>query len=135
MSISIEELQTEYNELLQRARPHAGKYRFLTERSDDGTPHVEIEGGAFHFVSTERGLDLFRKTFDSKDDLLYEMIALDTFWMGVDHEFKNRIENLDCRRMIFAKQLELMNLIDPLWAARRADGIEQTLAENPYVDP
>ncbi|MBK8147669.1 MAG: hypothetical protein IPK58_05505 [Acidobacteria bacterium] len=115
MSITIEELQNEYNGLLQRARPIPHVYRFLTERSDDGTPHVEIIGDEYHFVSTERGLDLFRKSFGSKDEILYEMIALDTFWMGVDFEFKNRIESLDCRRMIFAKQLELLNLIDPEW--------------------
>ena len=134
MSITIEELQNEYNGLLQRARPIPHVYRFLTERSDDGTPHVEIIGDEYHFVSTERGLDLFRKSFGSKDEILYEMIALDTFWTGVDFEFKNRIESLDCRRMIFAKQLELLNLIDPEWGRRRAAEIEKTLVENPYSD-
>ncbi len=134
MLVSIDELQNEYNELLQRMRPTPHRYSFLTERTDDGSPHVEVCDRMYHFVTTERGLEISRKSFESKEDLLFEIVSLDTFWMGVDFEFKNRVENLDCRRMIFAKQLELMNLIDSEWAKRCALKIEATLAEHPYVD-
>lgn len=134
MNHPIDELQHEYNELLQRARPHAGIYRFQTVRSDDGSPHVEINDGRFELVTTERGLELARTSFDSKEDLLFSLISLVTFWDGVAFEFRNRDENRDCRRMIFAKQLELLGSIDPAWAARRAGEIEKTLRENPYND-
>lgn len=134
MNISIDELQHEYNEMLQRARPHPGTYRFDTSRTDVGSPHVEIVDGHYDVVTTERGLELERKSFLTKDDLLYDLIALVTFWDGVEFEFRNRIANKDCRRIIFAKQLELLGLIDPDWAVRRAREIEETLRENPYDD-
>lgn len=134
MKVPIDELQNEYNELLQRAMPYAGIYRFETSRTDDGSPHVEIEDGRFDLVTTERGLELARTSFESKEDLLYSLISLVTFWEGVDDEFRNRDESRDCRRMIFAKQLELLRSIDPAWAARRVGEIEITLRENPYND-
>lgn len=130
----IEELQNEYDALLQRARPSAAKYRLQTERSDDGAPHVEMTGTTIDFVTTERGLELARRSFASKDDFLYAAISLDTFWMGVDYEFKHRIESQDARRMIFARQIELLNLIDPVWARRRSIEIDAILVENPYLD-
>lgn len=115
----IEFLQNEYNDLLQKIKPSAHQYRFLTERQDDGSPHVEIGENEYYFVTTERGLDLSRKKFASKEELLYEMISLDTFWMAVAFEFKNRVETQDARRLIFAKQIELLNKTNPLWVSRK----------------
>lgn len=130
----IELLQNEYNELLQKVKPSAQKYRFLTERRDDGSPHVEIGENEYHFVTTERGLELSRTIFKSKEELLYQIISLDTFWMAVDFEFKNRIENQDSRRLIFAKQIELLNKANPIWADRRQKEMAETLKENPFMD-
>jgi hypothetical protein len=134
MTLSIADLQHRYNELLQRARPFDGSYSLQTVRSDDGSPHVELDAEGFHFVTTERGLELNRETFDSPDGLLYAAVSLATFWMGVEFEFRNRDEGKDCRRMIFAKQLELLWLADHAWAARRSEEIAAILRENPYQD-
>lgn len=132
--MTIEELQADYDRLCQRIKPTPNQYRFATERSDCGAPHVELIGNEIHVVTTERGLELSREVYTIREDFLYAMVALDTFWMGVDHEFRNRIEDRDCRRIIFAKQLELLERIDPDYAERRAKEIEVTLRENPYND-
>lgn len=131
---TIDALQNEYNELLQKIRPSEHFYRFATERQDDGSPHVEIVEKEYHVVSTERGLDLSRKRFATKAEVLYDLIALDTFWMGADFEFKNRIENRDVRRLIFAKQIELLNRANPLWANRRQNEIDAILTQSPFSD-
>ncbi|HNU08602.1 MAG TPA: Imm63 family immunity protein [Pyrinomonadaceae bacterium] len=132
--MTIEELQADYDRLNQRLKPTPNLYRFATERSDCGAPHVELIGDEIHVVTTERGLELSREVYTKKDDFLYSLISLNTFWMGVDHEFRNRIEDQDCRRIIFANQLELLERIDPRYADRRAREIEETLRENPYND-
>lgn len=132
--ILLDDLNSRYNELLQRARPFDGEYELQSTRSDDGAPHVEIDNAGYHFVTTERGLELSRKTFAGAEEFLYEAISLDTFYMGVEFEFRNRDENLDCRRKIFAKQIELLALIDPEWARRREREIEEILDANPFVD-
>lgn len=130
----IELLQNEYNELLQKIKPSAHQYRFLTERQDDGSPHVEIGENEYFFVTTERGLELSREKFKSKEELLYQLISLVTFWMAVDFEFKNRVENQDSRRLIFAKQIELLNKANPLWANRKQQEIAEILKENAFMD-
>ena len=132
--MKISSLQNEYNDLSQKIKTTTSPYRFLTERSDDGTPHVEIENGEYHFITTERGLELERRTTKSKKEFLYWLISLDTFWMGVDHEFKNRIEDQDCRRIIFAKQIELMKRVDAKWAEKKQKEIEEILAKHPFND-
>jgi hypothetical protein len=132
--MTIDELQENYNELLQRARPVDGKYSLLTERTDDGAPHVEIDDDGYHFVTTERGLELARQTFATPDELLYRAIELVTLFIGSDYEFKNRIETQDSRRIMFAKQLEVFEKIDPAWAARRQREIAEILEKNPYID-
>ncbi len=132
--MTIEELQADYDRLHQRLRPTPNQYRFATERSDVGSPHVELLGDEIHVVTTERGLELSREVYTKKEDFLYSLVALNTFWIGVDHEFKNRIEDQDSRRIIFAKQLELLERIDPAFAERRANEIDATLRDNPYND-
>lgn len=131
---NIDALQTRYDELLQRACPTDGHYRFLTDRTDDGAPHVEIGDDGFHLVTTERGLELSRETFATADELLFRLVSLVTFFMGVDFEFKNRAEGRDARRLIFAKQLELLASIGEDFERRGRRQIEATLAKNPYLD-
>ena len=91
MTDELRKLQTEYNALCQRIEPHDGKYTFLTKREDVGAPHVEFENGRYHYVVTERGLELSRRSTADAVEILYWMIKDMTFWMGVAYEFKNPI--------------------------------------------
>jgi len=131
---SFEELQNEYAAALSKmfATPHA--YRFRTEPGNDGSHHVEIIGGEYHLVATERGLELERRKTTNPEEILFWMVAHIAFWQGVDFEFKNRIETLDCRRAIFSKQVELLARVNPVWAQRQSEEIERILAENPFDD-
>lgn len=130
----LEDLQKEYSALLQKMFETPKNFRFQTERSDDGSEHVEIFGGEFHLIVTERGLELKRRKTREKEELFYWMIADIAFWQGVDFEFKNRIEDQDCRRIIFAKQLELLEKVSKNWAQKKEKEIEQILAKNPFND-
>jgi len=134
MADELKQLQIEYNALCQRIDSIEGSYTFLTEREDVGVPHVEFENGRYHYVVTERGLDLSRRSTADAAEILYWMLKDLTFWMGVEHEFKNRVEGPDVRRMIFAHWLEQMQKADAAMASRLRFDIEQTLAENPFVD-
>lgn len=62
------------------------------------------------------------------------MILLVTFWMAVDFEFKNRVKNQDSRRLIFTKQIELLNKANLQWADRKHQEIAEILKENPFID-
>lgn len=134
MTEELQALQDEYNELCQRIEPYSGEYTILTEREDVGVAHVEFTGGEYHYIVTERGLDLERRSTADRREILYWMIYDLTFWMGVGFEFKNRVEGPDFRRVIFAHQLELMIRADPEFAERLERQIAVTLMQNPFVD-
>ena len=127
-------LQVEYNKLCQRIEPREGEYTFLTEREDVGVPHVEFANGEYHYIVTERGLDLERRATADRSEILYWMIYSLTFWMGVEFEFKNRIEGPDSRRMMFAHWLEQMKKADPAMADRLESDIAKILAKDPFID-
>jgi hypothetical protein len=130
----MEELQAAYDELCQRISPFDGAYSFLTAARHDGSPHVEIEGGVYHHIVTERGLELERETFDDKDDLLYRLVSDMAFWMAVEYEMKNRVQGQDARRIMFAKWIELMERVGADRAEKTRRHIGETLRENPYLD-
>lgn len=134
MTDTLALLQAEYDALCQRIKACASKYTFLTVRQDDGSPHVEFTGGQYHYIVTERGLDLERRSTADKSGILYWMIYDLTFWMGVAFEFKHRVEGPDVRRIIFAHWLELMKKADLAFADRLESDIAAILAKNPFVD-
>lgn len=130
----LDELAREYDGLCQRVKPGEHPYTFLTERQDNGSPHVEFTDGEYHYIVTERGLDMERKSTADIREILYWMLSDLTFWMGVSFEFKNRVEGPDCRRVIFAHQLVLMKRADQTMAERLEMHIAETLAANPFID-
>ena len=130
----LRSLQSEYNALCQRVEPSGGEYTFLTEREDVGVPHVEFSDGQYHYIVTERGIDLDRCSTADPDEILYWMLYDITFSMGRAHEFKNRIEGPDSRRSMFDHWLTQMKKADQAMADRLEYDIAKILAENPFID-
>jgi len=134
MNAPLAELQKDYDAPCQRIAPVAGHYTFSTEREDNGAHHLEYADGVYHYIVTERGLELAHETFTEKDELLYRLVSDTAFWMSVDHEFKNRVEGQDARRIMFAKWVELMERVGPEFAEKTRAKIAGILEENPYLD-
>lgn len=105
-------------------------------RTRDGAwPHIEVDAsGALHFVVVERGQELERKTTNDLNDLLYWIFDSITFSMSVDFELKNRKWGRDCRRMMFAKQEELLGILDPSWQQKQHEEHKRVIKENPFID-
>lgn len=106
----------------------------LFERSDCGAPHVECSrNGEWYYIVTEHGLTLEKKKAKDLDEMLYWLASDLTFAMACSYELKNRVAGRDCRRIIFTKELELMEKLGAGWSAHREAEIASTLAEHPYV--
>ena len=101
---------------------------------DFGYSHVEIDGDRYHYVTVERGKELSRKSTVNYDELLYWVFSEATRNLAFAYELKNRIEDQDCRRIAFPKQVELMNCISSEMAARCSAEIAETLSQAPYDD-
>ena len=75
----------------------------------EGT-YVEVKNGLYHYAFVERGEERSRKSSASYDDLLYWIFVplTDRF---ASYVLDYRSQERDHRQLIFAKQIELMNLI------------------------
>ena len=133
---SILELQKELIDigetLVGRPRPN-GLFLMPDSPTHSGAPHVEIVNDKYHYVVTERGSEFERKIAKDEDELLYWFVSDSIFSIACSWELKHRKENEDSRRQLFSKQIELLNKINPEWAARKAKYHEQVLKKNPFT--
>ena len=131
---SIEQIQIEYNEYCRRINPAILNALIQTTRGDDGTSHLEIEDDTYHYIATERGLDLSKKSTRDKDELLYWLVSELAWGLASTYEFKNRIKGQSFRRVLFAKTIENLNKANPAWAERKQKEFDAILAIHPFND-
>jgi hypothetical protein len=134
MRPELDELQAEYARLYCQMTGSDIAGTFLTEARHDGSPHVKFVDGKYHYVATERGLELSRKTSADMTEMLFFLLSDVAFWMGVDHEFRNRIAGQDSRRIIFVEWQRLMEQAGPPYDKMNSQKIEEILSENPFDD-
>ncbi|MES9964918.1 MAG: Imm63 family immunity protein [Candidatus Sedimenticola sp. 20ELBAFRAG] len=105
------------------------------DRLDDGSPHVEIVNDKeLHYVVTERGNELERRKTDSVDQLMYWLFSGIVFSIALDYELNNRHPTNDFRRLLFAKEFELLETLNPQWRVYKEKEIVDILQKNPYKD-
>lgn len=134
MESELVQFFAEYDRVCQRIEPISGGYSLPVEPQDDGSPHVEYDNGEYHYIVTERGLELSRRSTPKLSEIVFWAVSDMTFWMGVVYEFANRVDGQDVRRVIFAKWLELMKRAGPSFTIRLETHIAETLERNPYND-
>lgn len=101
---------------------------------DGGHPHVEVDGRGYHYVSVERGQEQRRDTTATLDELLYWIFRDATFGIAVAYELAHRVAGQDFRRILFARQVELISRLDPRWRERCADEQREILRKHPFDD-
>ncbi|MBV9791279.1 MAG: hypothetical protein JOZ51_23995 [Chloroflexi bacterium] len=131
---TLPEIEADVQKLAQRIGASATDLPTYGYSRDGGYPHVEVDATHYHYVVVERGRELKRKTTTALDELLYWIFADVTHTMAFSYELKHRLKDQDPRRRAFAKQIELLGIISPAMAARRASEIEEILKRNPYDD-
>jgi hypothetical protein len=104
--------------------------------SNDGAqPHIEVDkNGELYYVVVERGQELRRDFALDTNDLLYRIFADITFTMACEHELEHRRLTEDCRRRIFAKQEELLGVLEEEWRVRERKNHDQILKSYPFND-
>ena len=99
-----------------------------------GEPHLEINDHEYHYVITERGSEFERKTTNNADDILYWFVSDSIGELATRFEVKNRVEHQDCRRLLFAKEIEFFDMINSGWAKRKELEYERILHSFPFED-
>jgi len=101
---------------------------------DDGTPCILVDGDQYSYFAQERGKTIFSRKTENIIDVIYWVFSHVTFVMAMVYESKNRIKNVDTRRLLFSHQLSLLEKVDPNWAKKMAIEIDEIVTNNPYVD-
>src|SRR5215510_6200742 len=116
MTEELERLRNSYK-AVRLALGAARGVRFAEQH--DGSAHVEFRDGRYQYVVTERGVEVERRSASGMDEIMYWLARDESFSQATDFELKNRIPNRDPRRLIFAKENEILGRVNPEWAARR----------------
>ncbi len=66
--------------------------------------------------------------------LNYWLVSELTFEMALDYELAHRRENVDSRRLLFEKHLELLARANPEWSLAKRTEYDAVLALHPFQD-
>ena len=131
---SLDDIRRATNRLARKIG--AGPSLLPTYASSDhsGRPHFEFDGEAYYYVICERGEEYDRKrTLDPKEVLLWAFDSV-TSNLAFAFELENRVSRQDSRRIAFAKQIELLEILDESWAKAVSEQHLWILAEHPFDD-
>jgi hypothetical protein len=112
--ISIDEIReiiTEYCRQIN-ASEYVIRNAVLDHTTHFADPHIEIYNEEYHFVSVERGKEIFRKTTKELDELLYWIMEGITSGMASTHAALQKLPNGGFFEERKEKQLELLSQIN-----------------------
>ncbi|AYH01706.1 hypothetical protein F6Q07_02185 [Pectobacterium parmentieri] len=134
MLLSFSEIQKKVNELGKSVGIPESDLHIFSSSPDDGRPHISYYGGLYNYIYAERGVEFFRKTTSSINELFYWIMSDFIYKVAFQYELENRVENIDGRRIAFNKVLAFMGNISDEWRLMAQNGIDDILAKNPYTD-
>ena len=132
---SIEDIQKRVKELALKINVPEYLLPTFEHLRGDGTPCIEVDSKGFmYYVISERGQEFERRKTGKINDLLYWIFSDVTSLMSFRYELENRIEDKDCRRLAFNKQLELLGLLDNDWKEKEKNEHQIILKSFPFDD-
>ncbi|MDC8004829.1 Imm63 family immunity protein [Aureisphaera galaxeae] len=135
MPKTLTEIQSIVNQLAEKINAPNYLLPTFSLPIGDATPNIELDSfGLYNYVISERGRERERKITSSLHDLLYWIFSSVTFSMASHYELKNRIEGQDFRRIMFAKQEELLGILHEDWKEREVREHQTILKNHPFND-
>lgn len=135
MKYSLDDIKKIADELALKIKAPTNLLPSYGQQTWDAHPYIEVDNlGFMYYIISERGQEYERKMTDKIDDLLYWIFANVTFSMASDYELKNRIEDKDCRRIMFDKQEELLGQLNHNWRQKENAEHQSILKNHPFDD-
>ena len=98
---------------------------------DLGRPHLEVDGRGYHLVVVEKGVEQYRTTVASREDLLFEIFRGVASSMGFEFEIRQAQREVDPRRVAFEKALSILGLLSKSWEKRQREYFDRVLIGAP----
>ena len=99
-----------------------------------GTPYIEIDEKGYNYVVSERGTEFERRHSKDVTKVLYWILKDIVFILASEYEIENRRSDEDFRRILFAKKIELMEILDHNYAKWLRAELDKILEEHPFED-
>ena len=131
---ALRDIETDVAALARRIGASSDDLPTYGVSRDAGYPHIEVDHVLYHYIVEERGRELERRSTDNYDELLYWIFESVTHRRAFAYELMNRVDDQDCRRIAFPRQIELMRRIDPTMGERLERDIADILRRTPYDD-
>ena len=134
MKLTLSEIKQRVDQLAERiGAPQNTLPAYGHSEQGDGV-YIEVDSRGYQFVAAERGTEFERYITSDIDDLLYKIFSDVTFGLSCQYELAHRVEEHDCRRIIFQYQVELLSRLSPQWAERETRDHDQILMKHPFDD-
>ena len=134
MILTLPEIKERVDQLAERiGAPQNALPTYGNSEQGDGV-YVEVDSRGYQFIAAERGRENERYITSDIDDLLYKIFEGVTFGLSCQYELAHRIEEQDCRRIMFQHQVELLSTLSPKWGERERQELDQILMEYPFDD-
>ena len=131
MSIEIiQKTLNQYGELISAPR---SLLRVFTGPQTDGSPYVEESNGKYFYKISEKGMIFEERETKDPDELLYWLLNDVISQMSYEYELNMPSRFIDPRRVAFPLQVKLFFKINPIWAERRQQEIDEILLRNPLI--
>jgi hypothetical protein len=134
MYLTLTEVKELIDQLAEKINAPQNSLPTYGYSEQSGRWEVIVDAEGYQLVAFERGKELERYITSDIDELLYKIFDGVTFWLACKYELAHRIEEQDCRRMIFQHQVELLSMLSPQWSIREIQEHNQTLMEYPFDD-
>jgi len=132
--LTIIEIKSEVGRLANKLGVSGNDLPTFGCTEDGARPHIEVDARGYHYVVVERGEELKRVSTSDLNELLETIFLSVTFDLSVRYELAHRVEEQDCRRIIFQHQIELLSKLSPVWAERESQRHDEILREHPLDD-
>ena len=116
--MTLNVISEHYHAIAEKLAASPRHVHFFTTPQHDGSWHVERNANEFHYVVTERGIEIQRRKASDAEEILFWLVSDLTFRMATEWEVEHRIEGQDFRRQLFRKQVELISSVSEEWARR-----------------
>jgi hypothetical protein len=136
----LKEFVVKKYDFLKTQAQRDGIFEELDVNFDPGTPnnregvYAYSDADGYHYVFTEKGSVASHQTSNDLFAVSYWIIKDQVSQMASRFAARHRKPDGDFRRTLFSKELELLNLVGPEYAKKRAEEIQGILALNPYVE-
>ena len=132
---SLDDIKNKVDKLAIKINSPTNLLPSYGQQTWDALPYIELDSMGFMFyIISEHGQEYERKMTDNIDDLLYWIFANVTFSMASEYDLKNRIEDKDCRRIMFDKQEELLRQLNENWRQKENAEHQSILKRHPFDD-